>query len=264
MNILAEIAEKTKERIKREEEKLSLGMLRNMAQHIKKSEDFAFEKALKQLSMAFICEVKKASPSKGVIAADFPYLQIAQEYEKAGANAVSCLTEPFYFQGSDKYLQEISSAVSIPVLRKDFVISDYMIYQAKVLGADAVLLIAGILEKEQLKEYIALCDELKISALTEVHTEEELDKAVYAGARLIGVNNRNLKTFQVDIQNTLALRRLVPDSVTFVSESGIKTAEDIELLKKHGVNAVLIGETLMRSADKGKMLRELRGENDKN
>lgn len=264
MNILAEIAEKTKERIRFEQSVFPYAELRREAEQKESAVPFAFEKALKQKDMAFICEVKKASPSKGVIAEDFPYLQTVREYEEAGANAISCLTEPFYFRGSDIYLREICKAVSVPVLRKDFTVSDYMIYQAKAFGAEAVLLICGLLEKEQLKEYAALCDELKISALTEAHTAEEIEKALYAGARVIGVNNRDLKTFRVDLRHTLDLRSLVPDHVVFVSESGIKTPEDTALLRKHRVDAVLIGETLMRAENKKEMLQSLRGAYDQN
>lgn len=236
-------------------------------------EPFAFEKALKKQSLnknvetglansqeiAFICEVKKASPSKGIIAEDFPYLQIAKEYEIAGANAISVLTEPEFFKGADTYLTEISKEVQIPVLRKDFTIDEYQIYEAKVIGADAVLLICSLLDTNALKSFIAICDEIGLSALVEAHTEDEVQSALQAGARIIGVNNRNLQTFEVDLNNSVKLRSLVPREIAFVAESGIKTAKDMKILKTAGVNAVLIGETLMRSPNKKEQLDQLRG-----
>ena len=194
--------------------------------------------------------MKKASPSKGLIAPDFPYLQIAGEYEKAGAAAVSVLTEPDFFMGSDRYLQEIAAKIHIPVLRKDFTVDEYMIYEARLLGASAVLLICSLLREEELKRYLRLADSLGMSALVE---------ALECGARIIGVNNRDLKTFQVDISNSVRLRELVPKEILFVSESGMKTAEDIRILEENGTNAVLIGETLMRSPDKRRELERLRG-----
>lgn len=211
---------------------------------------FPFEEALCTREMSFICEVKKASPSKGLIAPDFPYVEIASDYETAGASAISVLTEPEYFLGSNKYLTEISRHVSIPLLRKDFTIDPYQIYEAKVIGASAVLLICALLDTETIKEWIALCDELGLSALVEAHDETEIESALAAGARIIGVNNRNLKTFEVDFSNSIRLRNMVPDSVLFVAESGVKTESDIRLLHETGVNGVLIGETLMRSENK--------------
>ena len=194
-----------------------------------------------------------------MIAEDFPYLDIARDYEAAGAAAISCLTEPFWFKGSDRYLQEIAAAVNIPVLRKDFTVDEYMIYQAKTLGASAVLLICSILSKEQLAEYLEIAHSLGLSALVEAHDEEEVKTAVSVGAGIIGVNNRDLKTFTVDINNSARLRKLVPPEILFVSESGIKTAQDIAALRQNGTNAVLIGETLMRSPDKKAALAQLRG-----
>lgn len=222
--------------------------------------DFAFEKALRAPGISFICEVKKASPSKGVIAPDFPYLDIAREYEAAGAAAVSVLTEPEYFLGKNEYLQEIAHTVSIPVLRKDFTVDSYQIYEAKILGACAVLLICALLDTKRLAEYIEICDFLGISALVEAHDEAEIHSALEAGARVIGVNNRDLKTFQVDIENSIRLRSLVPPSVLFTAESGIRNAEDIRRLRESNVNAVLIGETLMRADDKKAALAGLRGD----
>lgn len=218
-----------------------------------------FYQALAAPGMSFICEVKKASPSKGVIAEDFPYLSIAREYEAAGASAISCLTEPCWFLGSDRYLEEIAAAVSIPVLRKDFTVDEYMIYQAKALGASAILLICAILDDGQLRAYGQLAASLGLDVLTEAHTEEEIDRAVRAGASILGVNNRNLKTFRVDVENSRRLRSLVPPDILFVSESGIKSAADIRVLSENGTDAVLIGETLMRAADKKAKLDELKG-----
>ena len=218
------------------------------------------ERKLSGEGIHFICEVKKASPSKGLIAEDFPYIQIAKEYEAAGADCISVLTETDYFLGKDEYLREIRKNVSLPLLRKDFTIDPYMIYQAKAMGADAVLLICAIKTEAELAMDIRLCDELGLSALVEAHDEKEIAMALRAGARILGVNNRNLKNFEVDIRNSERLRRLVPPKVLFVAESGIRSSEDIAVLRKAGVNGVLIGETLMRSADKRAVLAELRGE----
>lgn len=260
MSILSEIAEKTRQRVAEEKKQLPLAQLRDQAEAMDASTGFPFKKALAAPGMSFICEVKKASPSKGLIAPDFPYLQIAQEYQAAGAAAISCLTEPYWFQGSDQYLREISKAVAIPVLRKDFTVDDYMIYGAKVLGASAVLLICAILDDSQLRDYLALSHSLGLSALVEAHDEAELDRALSAGAAIIGVNNRDLRTFTVDVENSLRLRRLAPPEVLFVSESGIKTHMDIQKLYDNGTNAVLIGETLMRAPDKRSTLAQLRGD----
>jgi indole-3-glycerol phosphate synthase len=255
--ILDEIAAKTKER-KRE---ISLEEMKAKAQAMDANTGFPFEQALKKEGMSFICEVKKASPSKGLIAPDFPYVQIAKEYEQAGASAISVLTEPEYFKGSNEYLTEISKAVSIPLLRKDFTVDDYMIYEAKVIGASAVLLICAILTDEQLTEYLEVAHSLGLSALVEAHTEEEVERAKKAGARIIGVNNRDLKTFTVDVTTSVRLRNLVPSDTVYVSESGIKTPEDVQKLKENGTDAVLIGETFMRSENKVEALRWLNGEN---
>lgn len=233
-------------------------MVINVTRHTGR-EEFIFEKALKKEGISFICEVKKASPSKGIIAEDFPYLQIAQEYEQAGADAISVLTEPDYFKGSNTYLTEISKKVKVPVLRKDFTIDEYQLYEAKLIGADAVLLICSLLPEETIRHYLILCEELRLSALVEAHTEEEVKSAVRAGARIIGVNNRNLQTFEVDINNSIRLRSFVPEEILYVAESGIQTNEDIMVLQNAGVDAVLIGETLMRSANKKEMLNSLRG-----
>jgi len=212
-----------------------------------------------QADIAFICEVKKASPSKGIISEDFPYLAIAKDYERAGADAISVLTEPEFFKGSNEILREISDLVSVPVLRKDFIIDEYQIYEAKTIGADAVLLICTLLDTNTLKGYIRICNELGLSALVEAHTKEEVASAIKAGARMIGVNNRNLQTFEVDLQNSINLRSLVPMEIIFVAESGISSAEDVQELCSAGVNAVLIGETLMRSENKKEMIQKLKG-----
>lgn len=220
---------------------------------------FSFEHALQKPGISFICECKKASPSKGLIAPDFPYLQIAREYEAAGADCISVLTEPKWFLGSDSYLKEIAGAVSIPCLRKDFTVDEYMIYEARLLGASAVLLICSILSEAQIKEYINICDTLGLSALVEAHDEQEVQMALNSGARIIGVNNRNLKDFSVDTENSRKLRELIPQDVLFVSESGVSTADDVKKLREIGADAVLIGETLMRASDKKAKLNELRG-----
>lgn len=255
--ILNSIAEYTKERYNSIIKEKPLDVVKREALAMPKS-DFCFEKALFKEDLSFICEVKKASPSKGLIAEDFPYIDIAREYEKAGASAISCLTEPKWFLGSDKYLSQIANEVSIPVLRKDFTVCDYQIYEAKLLGASAVLLICALLDTDTIKEYISICDEMGISALVEAHDENEIYSALNAGARIIGVNNRNLKDFSVDVNNSTRYRSMIPRDIAFVSESGIKTHDDIKVLLDNGTNAVLIGETLMRAKDKKAMLEELR------
>ena len=258
MTILDELAAYARERVARAKENISLAELRRMALASPKG-SFAFENALKTDDIAFICECKKASPSKGLIAPDFPYLQIALDYEAAGADCISVLTEPKWFLGSNDYLKEIAENVKIPCLRKDFTVDEYMIYEAKLLGASAVLLIAAILSQEQLSEYIDICDGLGLSALVEAHDEAEAIAAINAGARIIGVNNRNLKDFSVDTENSRRLRSMIPASVLFVSESGVRTAEDVQALRDIGADAVLIGETLMKAQDKHQKLTELRG-----
>ena len=258
MTILDELAAYAKERVQAAEKALPPAVLREQAFALPKGH-FAFENALKTPDISFICECKKASPSKGLIAPDFPYLRIAREYEAAGADAISVLTEPKWFLGSDQYLRQIAENVSIPCLRKDFTVDEYMIYQAKLLGASAALLICAILSPSQLREYLSLCDELGLSALVEAHDEAEIQMALTAGARIIGVNNRNLRDFTVDTQNSARLRKLLPPDVLFVSESGVRSAEDVASLRKIGADAVLIGETLMRAEDKAAKLRELKG-----
>lgn len=258
MTILDKLADHARERVATAKQKISAEEIKQLALSLPTG-NFEFEKALKKDDISFICECKKASPSKGVIAEDFPYLQIAKDYEKAGADCISVLTEPKWFLGHDEYLKEITQNVSIPCIRKDFTVDDYMIYEAKILGAKAVLLICSILDGGQIKEYIKICDRLGISALVEAHDENEIKIAVNAGARIIGVNNRNLKDFTVDTGNSRRMRELVPADIIFVSESGVKSADDIKLLRESGADAVLIGETLMRADDKTAKLAELKG-----
>jgi indole-3-glycerol phosphate synthase len=260
LNILNEIALQTIERMNNKKKTLPIEKITDMAEQLNTTNDFPFEKALCGETISFICEIKKASPSKGIISNDFPYLQIAKEYEAAGAEAISVLTEPFYFKGDDRYLSEIAKAVSIPLLRKDFIVDSYMIYEAKLLGASAVLLICAILENDKLTEYIRIAHKMGLSALIETHNEQEVEMALNAGARIIGVNNRDLKTFDVDISTSERLRPLVPKDKIFVSESGLQTLADIDKLRKISANAALIGETLMRSSNKVAELKKLRGE----
>lgn len=257
--ILDTIAEYARERVAKAKKTLPLEEIRRSALSCGSDTGFPFEKALAAEAVSFICECKKASPSKGLIAEDFPYLSIAREYEAAGAACISVLTEPKWFLGKDEYLKEIAEAVSIPCLRKDFTVDEYMIYEAKLLGADAVLLICSLLPADTLKRYIEICDGLGLSALVEAHDETEIDCAVASGARIIGVNNRNLKNFTVDVDNSKKLRALVPENILFVAESGICCRADVQALEQAKVDAVLVGEALMRSADKKAMLDELKG-----
>ncbi|MCR5094541.1 MAG: indole-3-glycerol phosphate synthase TrpC [Lachnospiraceae bacterium] len=259
MTILDEIAGYTRERVRKNRETLPEDQLAVRALALPAG-DLPFTRALQKEGLSFICECKKASPSKGVIAEEFPYLEIARDYEKAGADAISVLSEPKWFLGSDAYVEEIARSVSIPVLRKDFTVDPYMIYEAKVLGASAVLLIVAILTEEELRADLALCGKLGLSALVECHDEEEIRTALSAGARIIGVNNRNLRDFSVDTTLAGRLRSLIPADVLFVSESGVKTAEDVRRIRESGADAVLVGETLMRAADKTAMMKALKGE----
>ena len=258
MTILDQLADHARERVAAAKAALPLEDLRRQAEALPKG-DFAFEKAIRKPGMSFICECKKASPSKGLIAPDFPYLEIAKAYEAAGADCVSVLTEPKWFLGSDGYLRDIAAAVSIPCLRKDFTVDEYMIWRAKLLGASAVLLICAILTPRQLGEYLDLCDDLGLAALVEAHDETEIRTALDAGARMVGVNNRNLKDFTVDTENSRRLRTLVPEGVLFVAESGVRDGADVRRLRDSGADAVLVGEALMRAPDRTAKLAELRG-----
>lgn len=258
-DILQTIAEATRVRVEEAKKSHPFEEIKNKALGLDANTGFPFEKALKAPHMSFICECKKASPSKGIIAEEFDYVQIAKDYEAAGASCISVLTEPQWFMGRNEYLKEITDVVSIPCIRKDFTVDSYMIYEAKLLGASAVLLICSILGEETIREYIHICDSLGLSALVETHDEDEIAMALRAGARIIGVNNRNLKDFTVDINNSPRLRKLVPGEVLFVAESGIKTRDDIICLETGRVDGVLIGETLMRSPNKKQMLDELKG-----
>lgn len=257
--ILDIIVKETLERVKRDKEQFTLSDMRRKAEMVVGKESFAFEKALIGEGLHFICEVKKASPSKGIIAENFPYLKIAKEYEEAGATCISVLTEPGFFLGNDRYLSEIAKETHVPLLRKDFTVDEYQIYQGKVIGADCVLLIVAILSYEELKRYIAICDLLSLSALVEVHSEEEISIALAAGARIIGINNRNLKNFKVNINNCLRLRSFIPREVLTIAESGIQSREDIIKIESAGIHGVLVGETLMRCKDKKQRIAELRG-----
>ena len=258
MTILDRLADYARARVAADMEENCLDVMRELALQGGAGNGAAFEDALKKPGLSFICEVKRASPSKGLIAPDFPYLQIAQAYEAAGADAVSCLTEPKWFLGSDKIFTDIRKAISTPMLRKDFTVDEYQIYQAKVMGANAVLLICAILDTKTIAKYLELCDSLGLSALVEAHDEKEIASAVSAGARIIGVNNRNLKDFSVDFANTARLRDLIPPGVTYVAESGVARPEDAAALRSIGADAVLVGEMLMRAGDKAALLAKMR------
>ena len=253
MTILDEIATSAKARVEREKRE---GL---PSRHFRPRSAFLMEETLRKPGFHFLCEVKRASPSKGLIAPNFPYLAIAREYEEAGAAAISVLTEPDYFQGSDSHLVEIRGITDLPLLRKDFIVDPFQIEQAACLGADAILLICAILSPAELRAYREEADRFGLSCLVEAHDEEELQMALRAGARIVGVNNRDLRTFTVDTGNSIRLRKLVPEDLLFVSESGIHRAEDVELLRQNGIRAALIGEALMRAADKKAALAELRG-----
>ncbi len=257
MNILDQIGAYAAERVEAAKQRVSPELLEEQACGLPVG-GHALKKALSADGLSFICECKKASPSKGVIAEVFPYLEIAKDYEAAGADAISVLTEPKWFLGQDSYLKEIAGEVGIPVLRKDFTVDPYMIYEAKVLGASAVLLIVAILTPAQLRDYLSVCKKLGLDAIVEAHDEREVDTALTTGAEIIGVNNRNLKDFSVDTGNSARLRKMIPDDVIYVSESGISTAEDVKAVIDMGADAVLVGEALMRAEDKSAKLNEFR------
>jgi indole-3-glycerol phosphate synthase len=258
IEMLDEIVQKTKERLEISKQEKSLDELKREVNELDISLDFPFKTALSDSEISIIAEVKRASPSKGMIADDFDYVLIAKEYEDAGASAISVLTEPYFFKGSNDYLKEISQNVTIPLLRKDFIIDEYMIWEAKLLGASAVLLIVSILDIVQLKKFLDLAHDLGLSAIVEAHDGNEIRTALNVGAEIIGVNNRDLTDFSVDIENSINLRRCVSGDVIFISESGIKTPEDVRKLKENNVDAVLIGETLMKSDDKKALISELK------
>ena len=258
IKMLDEIVEKTKERLIESKKNKSLDEIKDEVQKLEITNDFPFKKALSNDGISIIAEVKRASPSKGLIADDFDYLTIAKEYEEAGASAISVLTEPYFFKGSNDYLKEISQCVNIPILRKDFVIDEYMIWEAKALGASAILLIVSILSIVELKKFLDLAHDLGLSAIVETHDGDEIRTALNVGAEIVGVNNRDLTDFTVNIENSINLRRCVSGDVVFISESGIKTPEDVRKLKENDVDAVLIGETLMKSEDKKSMISELK------
>ncbi len=257
--ILQTIADYARLRVVKDKEQVSLDALKKMCSESRLADGKLFEAAIIKPGISFICEVKKASPSKGIIAEDFAHIKIAEEYVHAGADCISCLTEPRWFLGSDDIFKDIRRAVSIPMLRKDFIVDEYQIYQAKVIGANALLLICSILDALTLRQYLELCRGLGLAAIVEAHDEAEISIAINAGATMIGVNNRNLKDFSVNMENCKRLRSLVPNDILFIAESGIRTPEDIKTLRNMNVDAVLIGETLMRASDKKKILESLRG-----
>lgn len=258
MGILDQLADYARVRVAHDREINSLETLKELCEHTYLGPDWQFEQALRKPGMSFICEIKKASPSKGIISEDFPYLDIARDYQAAGADCISCLTEPKWFLGSDDIFRQVRSNVTLPMIRKDFTVDAYQIYQAKLMGADAVLLICAILDTATISNYLEICDRLGLTALVEAHDEREIASAVSAGARVIGVNNRNLKDFSVDFSNAARLRDLIPPECLYVAESGVKNAADVAALKSIGADAVLMGEVLMRAPSKGRLLAEMR------
>ena len=258
MTILDQLAGYAKERVLADKKNISLETIRQMAQAGPAACGEKFYEAVARPGMSFICEVKKASPSKGIIDPVFDYMSIARDYEASGADAVSCLTEPRWFLGSDEIFCEIRSKIRLPMLRKDFIVDEYQLYQSKLMGADCVLLICALLPEKTIRRYLDICAELGLAALVETHDEEEILKAVNAGARMIGVNNRNLKDFSVDLENASRLRKLIPEGRLYVAESGVRTPEDAARLKAAGANAILVGEAMMRAQDKAGFLKEMK------
>ena len=258
MTILDQLAAHARQRVAEDKTRVPPEEMRDLARSAPSGKTGRFEAALKKTGLSFICEVKRASPSKGLIAPEFPYLDIARDYEAAGAEAISCLTEPKWFLGSDEIFRNIRSTVQTPMLRKDFTVDAYQIYQAKAMGADAVLLICAILDTETIEKYLSICEELGLAALVETHDEEEIESARSAGARIIGVNNRNLKDFSVDFSNAARLRDRIPPECVYVAESGVTGPEDAARIRAIGADAALVGEALMRSEDRGMFLRGLR------
>ena len=258
MTILDQLAAHARERVAADRAENSLDVLQEQCRTLGRGKGERFRSALEKPKLSFLCEVKKASPSKGIIAPDFPYLDIARDYETAGADAISCLTEPKWFLGSDQIFREIREAVDTPMLRKDFTVDEYQLYQARLLGADCVLLICALLDTKTLARYLTICDDLGLSALVEAHDEKEIASAVAAGASIIGVNNRNLKDFSVNFDNAARLRDRIPSGVLYVAESGVHRPEDVSAVRSLGADGVLIGEALMRAKDKGAMLAAFR------
>ena len=258
MTILDQLAAHARQRVAADQAENSLDVLQAQCQALGRADGARFRAALAKPGLSFICEVKKASPSKGVIDQDFPYRDIARDYEYAGADAISCLTEPKWFLGSDQIFTDIRQAVDTPMLRKDFTVDAYQLYQARIMGADCVLLLCALLDTGTLERYLGICEELGLSALVEAHDEKEIASAVAAGAEIIGVNNRNLKDFSVNFDNAARLRDQIPPGMLYVAESGVKTPADAAAVKAMGADGVLIGEALMRAKDKGAMLAALR------
>ena len=256
--VLDALAAHARERVEEKKRKLPLAELKRQLRDREARSGFSFEAALREQGLSVIAEVKKASPSKGVIAEHFPYLEIAKAYEAAGASCISVLTEPKWFLGDDRYLREIAAAVSLPCIRKDFTVDPYLIYEARELGASAVLLICALLGRAELEEYLGIAEELGLSALVEAHDEEEVERAAEVGARVIGVNNRDLKSFTVNMENSLRLRAAAPDNCIFIAESGVRTPDDTRALRTVGVDGILVGEALMRAENKAELLKALR------
>ncbi len=257
-DILRQLADHARQRVREDQRVVPPEEMREAARALGQGGGARFEAALRREGLSFICEIKRASPSKGLIAPSFPYLEIAGDYARAGADCISCLTEPKWFLGSDEIFRSVRQAVAVPMIRKDFTVDEYQIDQARVMGADAVLLICALLDTPTLARYLDRCEELGLSALAETHNAAEIDSALAAGARLIGVNNRNLKDFSVDFSNAARLRDRIPPECTFVAESGVRGPEDVRMLRRIGADAALIGEALMRAGDRPAFLRELR------
>ena len=254
--ILDDIVAKRKEQLARELAETDRQTMRTLALQTKRPV-LSFPDALRTGRLSIIAEVKKASPSKSVICADFHPVEQAIAYERAGANAISCLTEEHYFQGNSQYFRDIRTAVSIPMLRKDFIIDTYQIDEARVIGADAILLIAAILDAETMQQFYQYATELGLHCLFEAHNETEMQQVLDCGAKICGINNRNLKTFQVDLA-TQRLAAMVPKDCILVSESGMQSHDDLKTVRQYGADAVLIGETLMRSGNVATAMQTLR------
>ncbi len=254
MNILDKITAKTKERIVF----LDGEKLKNKAYSCDKG-NFPFYDAIKKDGISIIAEIKHASPSKGIITDDFDVRKISQEYKLAQVDCISVLTEPYFFMGDNSYVEIAKHEAKKPVLRKDFIIDEVQIYESKVIGADCILLISAILDMEKLKKFSYIAETIGLNCLVECHNEKEIELAIKSSAKIIGVNNRDLTTFDVDINNSLRLRKYVPSDILFVSESGIKTKKDMDKLKEIKTDGVLIGETFMRSNNKVNQIKLLKG-----